>query len=577
MSKPPSELARRVAGEVVDEHTGLNSIAANLTRAEIDMQIATAKKYPRNITTVQRQIETLATLDEETAAECMYTLKRGTKFITGPSIRFAEIVLQAWGNCRVAARITNENKTHLEATGIYHDLETNMAVQKSLAVRITMANGQRYGDDMLGVASAAGTSKALRNAIMGGVPKGVWNGAYLKAQEVARGDAATLTKRREDAMKALKGLGAEPKDVYELLGVKGLADISLDVMLQLRGIFTTLSTGEDTLANMLAEARKKPEPLAARVGQGEPQGDAQAREGFSRDHVARETDEPPRDAKKAAAKAPAKAKPAAGQAEANQQPAAAEPETPAHNAETGEVIEGEATEKTETPAEEEVDPEDAGDADESERQEDEELAEVFAGPAPAGVDYLLASEEPDANDHLTLYRDGEVFSKIDMDQAVRRYPTYDAHPEAAEDNPPADDGNGPADDEDDDEENRPTLIDELKTMESWLAVKAKVVALSKSDDFLELDPKEQAKIRVAIWEVVLDIKKKYRDPVDHALDPTAFRLWIETQHGKDGVEAIQGTWRTLKREPNFTKLTEGTQEAFRRVVEARIVAEGGKV
>ena len=39
-----------------------------IQRAEIDMQIATAKKYPRDLAKVKRRMLDFATLDEETAA-----------------------------------------------------------------------------------------------------------------------------------------------------------------------------------------------------------------------------------------------------------------------------------------------------------------------------------------------------------------------------------------------------------------------------------------------------------------------------------------------------------------------------
>jgi hypothetical protein len=51
------------------------SLAA-LTRSEIDVQIATAKQYPRNLARVLGNIETLATMDEEVAGSCFYTLRR---------------------------------------------------------------------------------------------------------------------------------------------------------------------------------------------------------------------------------------------------------------------------------------------------------------------------------------------------------------------------------------------------------------------------------------------------------------------------------------------------------------------
>ena len=63
-----------------------------LSRAEIDVQITTAKRYPRSVTAFRREAEEMATLDEETAGSMFYVLPRAGKNIEGPSVRLAEIV-----------------------------------------------------------------------------------------------------------------------------------------------------------------------------------------------------------------------------------------------------------------------------------------------------------------------------------------------------------------------------------------------------------------------------------------------------------------------------------------------------
>src|SRR5512137_2744695 len=102
-----------------------------LNKAEIDIQIATAKQYPREINKVLNTIATYAMMDVETAEDCFYALRRGrgndTAVIEGLSVRLAEIVAGAWGNIRVQTRIIGNDGKTITAQGICHDLETNFA------------------------------------------------------------------------------------------------------------------------------------------------------------------------------------------------------------------------------------------------------------------------------------------------------------------------------------------------------------------------------------------------------------------------------------------------------------------
>ena len=104
------------------------SLVATLTKAEIDQQIATAHSFPRSPATARDRMIGLATLDDQMAAECIYSVPRGGKQIRGPSIWFAEIVLSCWGNIRCAARVSHEDRIerYVEAEAIVHDLETSV-------------------------------------------------------------------------------------------------------------------------------------------------------------------------------------------------------------------------------------------------------------------------------------------------------------------------------------------------------------------------------------------------------------------------------------------------------------------
>ena len=119
-----------------------------INRAEVDTQIATAKQYPRDIYGALNNIKTIATLDNSTAEDCFYALRRQGTLIEGVSVRLAEIIAGAWGNMRVQTRIIGNDGKTITAQGVCHDLETNLAVSVEVKRRITHKSGKTYSEDM---------------------------------------------------------------------------------------------------------------------------------------------------------------------------------------------------------------------------------------------------------------------------------------------------------------------------------------------------------------------------------------------------------------------------------------------
>lgn len=225
-----------------------------IERAEIDMQIATARAYPRSPKQVASRILNLVTLDEDSAEECTYALPRGGKPIKGPSIRFAEALKQSYGNCRSAARVVDVNKLdkYVEAEGVFFDLETNTATSSRVRRRIVDRSGKLYNDDMILVTGNAACSIAMRNAILGGIPKPLWRAAYDAANRVISGDVTTLAVNREKAFKAFAAFGVKPEQIYAALAINGAEDVTVDHIGVLRGMHSALKNAESTVEEMFS-------------------------------------------------------------------------------------------------------------------------------------------------------------------------------------------------------------------------------------------------------------------------------------------------------------------------------------
>lgn len=235
--------------------------------AGVDVQVATAKRYPRSIESFVRRCKEMATLDAEVAASCVYALPRDGKSIEGPSARLAEIVASAWGNMRVQAGATDHDDRYITARGEAWDVETNVAVGFEVRRRITGKNGKTYNDDMIVVTGNAAASIALRNAVFKAVPSAYWRPIYQECRRVIAGDVRTFHARRDDMLKAFNVMGVTTDRLIASLGLKGVLDLTLDHMVTLTGVFNALKDGETTIEEAFPEAGAGPVRPAQRASQ----------------------------------------------------------------------------------------------------------------------------------------------------------------------------------------------------------------------------------------------------------------------------------------------------------------------
>lgn len=282
---------------------------AAINRSEVDMQIATAKQYPRDIQQALNRIQTLATLDEETAGDCFYTLRRGNggQVIEGLSVRFAEIIAGAWGNLRAQARIIGNDGRTITAQGVCHDLETNFAVSVEVKRRITDKNGKTYNEDMQVMTGNAACAIAFRNAVLKVVPKSVTKRIIEQVKQVALGKAMDLETSRTKMIAYFGKLGVNQAALFSYLGVKRVEDVDAQMIFELRGLANALKEGTTTIAETfqtastnsekIAEnARKKAEEAMGRVAQVTKQVKSkkpqESKENANAEEVAAETIDP---------------------------------------------------------------------------------------------------------------------------------------------------------------------------------------------------------------------------------------------------------------------------------------------
>lgn len=232
----------------------------SMTRGEVDIQIATARRYPRSLKLFRDRALEIATIDEETAASCFYAVPRAGKTVEGPGIRLAEICATAYGNLRIAARVVEIGDSEITIVGMVHDLETNVAVSVDVKRSILDKNGKRYKQDLIVNACNAGVSIAMRNAIFRIISKSFIDPIYREAKKVAVGDAKTLTARRDQVLARLMQMGATTERVLARLELPGIDDIGLSELAMLIGFGTAIKDGDTSVDEVFPPVLKVTKP-----------------------------------------------------------------------------------------------------------------------------------------------------------------------------------------------------------------------------------------------------------------------------------------------------------------------------
>lgn len=248
------------AGGEHEEGVIETSALSIINAAEVSQQISTARRYPRSPTQFRRKVFELVTYNMDVAESCIYAIPRDGKMIDGPSIRFAENLQIAWGNCRSGTEVTDIGDEFVTAEGVFFDLESNSATKAKIMRRITTKTGKRFSADMIATTGNAACSIALRNAILRGIPKSLWYELFDEAKKVAGGTSQTFGARRDRVIKDLGIQGATPDMIFALLGVTGIEDLKTEHVVHLRGLQNAIKDGETTL-----EAA-----FAPREGEGKP-------------------------------------------------------------------------------------------------------------------------------------------------------------------------------------------------------------------------------------------------------------------------------------------------------------------
>ena len=255
-----------------------------IEKANVDVQVLTAKQFPRNVTRAIQNSIVMATIDPDTAQMMRYALPRGGKPITGPSVHLAKLIVSNWGNVRAEAKVVQITDSQVVSRGTCWDLENNVATAIEVRRNIKSKNGQRFSDDMITVVGNAANSIAFRNAVFSVIPKAVTDKVYKAAQECITGDLsdeAKLLQKRTNCLKFFNDeYGITEEEVIKLCGKQTVNQIKADEIALMLGIYQSLKDGDTTVEEVMEPIRKekKKDDIAAAAAEAATQGKAKKKD-----------------------------------------------------------------------------------------------------------------------------------------------------------------------------------------------------------------------------------------------------------------------------------------------------------
>lgn len=160
------------------------------TVAEIQAQVFMAKQFPRNENQARARI--LRSCQRPgLASKAIYTYPKGGQRVTGPSIRLAEALAQAWGNLDFNTVILEQRETESVCLSYCWDVETNTRASRSFIVphKISAKNGERVLTDPREIYELAANQGArrLRACILSIIPGDIVDEAMSACNETLSG------------------------------------------------------------------------------------------------------------------------------------------------------------------------------------------------------------------------------------------------------------------------------------------------------------------------------------------------------------------------------------------------------
>lgn len=213
--------------------------------AETQAMMIVAKRFPRDEQVAMTKLLNACTR-ETLADSALYTYARGGTDITGPSIRLAEAIAQAWGNIQFGFRELEQAKGASSVEAFAWDMESNTRQIKTFEVsHYRQTKREKYlltdpRDIYEMVANQA--ARRVRACILGVIPGDVVEAAVSQCEETLNAKADTSPAALQKMLEKFKEFGVTQKMIEKRIQ-RNLDTIRPAQFIQLRKIYVSMTDG----------------------------------------------------------------------------------------------------------------------------------------------------------------------------------------------------------------------------------------------------------------------------------------------------------------------------------------------
>ena len=256
------------SGTIQPPRNTQTEMMVNRQAQEVQAAIVIAKKFPRDEYDAINRIKR-ACKRPKLAEQSLYSYSRGNQNVTGPSIRLAEAMAQAWGNIDYGILELEQKDGKSEMMAYAWDLETNTRVTKIFSVehkRDTKKGSYALTDsrDVYELTANFG-ARRVRACILGVIPGDVVDLAVEECRDTQKAEFEKIPslEKIEKIEKLFKKDFSVTRDQIEKYIGLNMAQLSNDNVVDLWGVYNAIKNGQAKIEDYFQVVKEEaPDPFS---------------------------------------------------------------------------------------------------------------------------------------------------------------------------------------------------------------------------------------------------------------------------------------------------------------------------